>query len=127
MTGTQAGAIDFDWLKENIRVSNVLIEAADEGEDEGAKVPTFCFDHKALPAAEQFLLARYTLHEQVYFHKTTRCVEAMIGKLLKRVSDLAAAEDASKTDGAGARPSARLQFYILWTRETSGRTGSFPR
>lgn len=85
MTGTLAGAIDFDWLMEHVRVRDVLTEAADE-EDEGARVPTFCLDRKALPAAEQFLLARYTLHEQVYFHKTTRCIEEMIVKLLRLVA-----------------------------------------
>jgi HD superfamily phosphohydrolase len=32
-------------------------------------------------------VSRYTLHEQVYFHKTTRCVEHMIAKLLRRVAE----------------------------------------
>jgi HD superfamily phosphohydrolase len=91
MTGTGAGAIDFDWLTEQLRVAEVEIEAADPGGDEErVRVPTFCLDPKALPAAEQFLLARYTLHEQVYFHKTTRCVEAMIAKLLRRLAELIA-------------------------------------
>lgn len=87
MTGTGAGAIDFDWLMEHVRVGEVLVEAPDAGEGEdGDRVPTFCLDKKALPAAEQFLLARYSLHQQVYFHKTTRCVEQMIAKLLRAVS-----------------------------------------
>lgn len=87
MTGTGAGAIDFDWLMEQVRVRKIEIEAPDaDGDEDRALVPTFCFDPKALPAAEQFLLARYTLHEQVYFHKTTRCVEQMIAKLLRGVS-----------------------------------------
>jgi HD superfamily phosphohydrolase len=91
MTGTGAGAIDFDWLMEQLRVREIEIDAPDAGGDgeAQAKVPTFCFDPKALPAAEQFLLARYTLHEQVYFHKTTRCVEKMIAKLLRQVAKLA--------------------------------------
>ncbi len=87
MTGTLAGAIDFDWLTEQVRVREIEIEAADaDGDDDQVRVPTFCFDPKALPAAEQFLLARYTLHEQVYFHKTTRCIEKMIATLLGRVA-----------------------------------------
>jgi len=87
MTGTKAGAIDFDWLMDQLRVKEIEIEAPDaDGSDDRARVPTFCFDRKALPAAEQFLLARYTLHEQVYFHKTTRCVEKMIAKLLRGVA-----------------------------------------
>lgn len=85
MTGTGAGAIDFDWLMEHVRVGKVPVEAPDVEDDEQL-VPTFCLDAKALPAAEQFLYARYTLHQQVYLHKTTRCVEHMIAKLLRAVS-----------------------------------------
>lgn len=93
MTGTKAGAIDLDWLMEHVRVRVVNLEAVagfEDDDDESAMAPTFCIDEKALPAAEQFLLARYTLHEQVYFHKTTRCIEHMISKLLRLVADCAA-------------------------------------
>lgn len=100
MTGTGAGAIDFDWLMEQLRVHEIAIEAPDA--DDAAyetKVATFCLDRKALPAAEQFLLARYTLYEQVYFHKTTRCIEHMIGALLRRVAELA--QDPATVDQVG--------------------------
>ncbi|WP_284309944.1 HD domain-containing protein [Labrys miyagiensis] len=90
MTGTGAGGIDFDWLIENIRVADIEIDAPDEDGHEPRRVPTFCLTAKALPAAEQFLLARYTLHQQVYFHKATRCVEHMIGKLFRALARLAA-------------------------------------
>lgn len=99
MTGTQAGAIDFDWLTEHIRVGGIITEAAEEDEDDPPRTPTFCLDRKALPAAEQFLLARYTLHEQVYFHKTTRCAEYMIARLLERVSSLASYADVAELTG----------------------------
>lgn len=94
MTGTGAGAIDLDWLMEHVRVAEVNLEAAemdpgdeDESGDTRPRAPTFCIDIKAKPAAEQFLLSRYTLHEQVYFHKTTRCIEQMISELLKKVAN----------------------------------------
>lgn len=90
MTGTGAGAIDFDWLMDSVRVAEIEIAAPDEEDDSVRKVATFCLAAKALPAAEQFLLARYTLHQQVYFHKTTRCVEHMIGKLLHNIAKHAA-------------------------------------
>jgi HD superfamily phosphohydrolase len=90
MTGTGAGAIDFDWLLDNVRVAEIEIGAPDDEEESVKKVATFCLTSKALPAAEQFLLARYTLHQQVYFHKATRCVEHMIGKLLQNVAKHAA-------------------------------------
>ncbi len=99
MTGTGAGAIDFDWLMEHIRVREIEIDAVDSNApDDMVRVPTFCLDTKALPAAEQFLLARYTLHEQVYFHKATRCVEHMIARLLRLV-----AEHAKTSDPAASR------------------------
>jgi hypothetical protein len=86
MTGTGAGGIDFDWLIDNVRVAEIAIDAPDAGGAESRRVPTFCLTAKALLAAEQFLLSRYTLYQQVYFHKTTRCVEHMIGKLLRAVA-----------------------------------------
>ncbi len=88
MTGTGAGAIDFDWLMDNLRVKEISL-AMDDQDSASGKVATFCFDSKALPAAEQFLLARYTLHEQVYFHKTTRAIEKMFIQLLSRIAELA--------------------------------------
>ena len=45
MTGSGAGAIDFDRLMENLRVREISIEAADSGApDETMRVQTFCLD-----------------------------------------------------------------------------------
>lgn len=111
MTGTGAGGIDVDWLVENIRVAPIALDAPDGDEASPRRVPTFCLDRKALPAAEQFLLARYTLHEQVYFHKTTRCAEAMFGRLLAAVA--AAASDAADAPARTGLPSGHplLRFF----------------
>ena len=106
MTGTHAGAIDFDWLMEHVRVRPVSIEGADEDEvggDGPTAVPTFCLDRKALPAAEQFLLARYTLHDQVYFHKVKCCIEQMFTELLRRVADHAGHRAESRQTGLPAK------------------------
>ena len=104
MTGTHAGAIDFDWLMEHVRVRRVSIEAPDEDDPDAppVQVPTFCLDSKALPAAEQFLHARYTLHEQVYFHKVKRCVEHMVSELLGRVAAHTGTERAADQTGLPA-------------------------
>ena len=88
MTGTGAGAIDFDWLLDNLRVAAVRL-GGDDDDATAESVRTFCLDEKALQAAETFLLARYHLFEQVYLHKTTRGMEALIRALLMRVSDAA--------------------------------------
>lgn len=86
MTGTGAGAIDFDWLLDNLTVAELDLDA-DDDTDEDAKRPSFCLKHKAIQAAEIFLLARYHLYTQVYLHKTTRGLEQMMGALLRAVSD----------------------------------------
>ncbi|MBK8909218.1 MAG: HD domain-containing protein, partial [Rhodospirillales bacterium] len=87
MTGRGAGAIDFDWLIDNLRIAEVRRGGDDDVDSE--PVMTFCLDEKALQAAESFLLARYHLFEQVYLHKATRCVEAMLRALLERVAEAA--------------------------------------
>lgn len=93
MTGSGAGAIDFDWLIDNIRIANVSLAGDDE--EDGPTFTTFCLDHKALQAAESFLLARYHLLEQVYLHKTTRGVETMIRTLLTLIAEAAANKTAT--------------------------------
>ncbi len=112
MTGTGAGAIDFDWLKDNIRVAEIEIDAPEEDEvGEARKVPTFCLTEKALPAAEQFLLARFTLSEQVYYHKATRCVEHMIGRMLRAVAELASGNRSDKRKSGLPEEHPLLRFF----------------
>ncbi|RVJ45856.1 HD domain-containing protein [Sinorhizobium medicae] len=111
MTGTGAGAIDFDWLIDNIRVAEIESDAPDEDNQEPLHVPTFCLTAKALPAAEQFLLARYTLHQQVYFHKATRCVEHMVGKLLRAVARLAAGRKSDQKRTGLSEEHPLLRFF----------------
>jgi HD superfamily phosphohydrolase len=82
-------------------VRAVEIDAPDADDEDGfapIEVQTFCLDAKALPAAEQFLLARYTLHEQVYFHKVKCCAERLFAELLRRVAErVGDAEQQKKT------------------------------
>ncbi len=111
MTGTGAGAIDFDWLMDNLRVAEINL-AVDDEDDEGAQVPTFCFASKAQAAAEQFLLARYTLHEQVYFHKVTRCIEKMVGRLLSRIAELARNEETMTKQTGLPKDHPLLRFFV---------------
>jgi HD superfamily phosphohydrolase/uncharacterized protein YwgA len=90
MTGTGAGAIDFDWLLDNLRIARIST-AADEDATDAHRVDTFCLDHKALQAAESFLLARYHLFQQVYLHKATRGFEQLITVILGHLADAATA------------------------------------
>jgi HD superfamily phosphohydrolase len=90
MTGSGAGGIDLDWLIDNLRITSVASEVDEDSEEAGTPITTFCFAEKAAQAAEAFILARYHLYSQVYFHRTTRGIEQLLTAFLKRLSDLVA-------------------------------------
>ena len=87
MTGSGAGAIDFDWLLDNLAVEDIDPDVDFESQGR-MKTPSLCLRERALQAAESFILARWHLYCQVYLHKTTRCVEAMLRELLVRFARL---------------------------------------
>jgi len=84
MTGTGAGAIDRDWLIDNLTAYSISVHQDD---DEPQMVRTFVFKAKARQAAEDFLLARYRLYTQVYLHKTTRGFEKLATALFRHIAD----------------------------------------
>lgn len=84
MTGVGAGAIDIEWLMDNIRVADIDV-SPDEG-GEPVYRHSFCLWHKARDAAEDFLLARYRLFTNVYLHKTTRGIEQLASALFREIA-----------------------------------------
>jgi HD superfamily phosphohydrolase len=73
-TGVPYGGIDINYLLNNLEVSSSGMVGIAE---------------KAIPAAEQFLLARFFMHRAVYYHKTTFGLEEMCRQLLYRLRRLA--------------------------------------
>ena len=74
-TGVRYGDYDLPWLLRSLRF----------GEDASGPSPTLAIDGaKGLAAIEAFLLARFFMFQQVYFHKSTRAAEWMIGAILRR-------------------------------------------
>jgi HD superfamily phosphohydrolase len=69
-TGVPYGQIDINYLLNNLKVSPSGMLGISE---------------KAIPAAEQFLLARYFMHRTVYYHKTTFGIEEVCRQLLRRL------------------------------------------
>ena len=69
--GVPFGHIDINYLLNNLKLSP-------SGELLGISEP-------AMPAAEQFLLARFFMHRCVYYHKTTYGLEEACKQLLRRV------------------------------------------
>ena len=87
MTGARSGAIDCDWLIDNLRVGPIAVRRPG-GAGEFIETEGFYIGRKALSAAEEYLLARYRLYRQVYLHKTAMGAERMLRALLARIAEL---------------------------------------
>jgi len=68
---------------------------------------------KALPAAEQFLLARFFMHRTVYYHKTTFGMEEVCRQLFRRLRDQR--KYGIPTDGAGIKKLVESQDLYTFT------------
>ncbi len=69
-TGVPYGQIDINYILNNLKIS-----------PSGA----LGISEKAIPAAEQFLIARYFMHRTVYYHKTTFGMEEACRQLIHRL------------------------------------------
>ena len=77
-TGVGYGQYDLPWLLRSLRFD-------DSGASGRGAGPGLAIDgDKGLAAIEAFLLARLFMFQQVYFHKSTRSAEWMIGAILRR-------------------------------------------
>jgi HD superfamily phosphohydrolase len=85
MTGSQHGAIDFQWLIANLEIGAVPVGVDDMRIGE---VETFVLGPKAIYAAEAFVLGLFQLYPTIYFHKATRGAEKIFTELLVRVVTL---------------------------------------
>lgn len=77
MTGAGYGNFDLEWLINCLRI----------GEVDGQIEVGLDLD-KGLSIAEDFVMARYYMYKNVYFHKTTRCAEVLFRSILDRVFKL---------------------------------------
>ena len=109
MTGTGAGAIDIEWLMDNVRVAEIDFSPPDANGGEPICKHSFCLGYKARDAAEDFLLARYRLYTNVYFHKTTRGIEQFMSAFFRLIAR------AVTSDGtvAGLSPDHPLVRFFL--------------
>jgi len=75
-TGVRYGEYDLPWLLRSLRF--------DESPQPGLAID----GAKGLAPIEAFILARFFMFQQVYFHKSTRSAEWMIGAILRRALSL---------------------------------------
>jgi HD superfamily phosphohydrolase len=77
-TGVAYGQYDLEWILTSLRLAR-------RGRDGDLRL---CLNAaKGYHAAEQFIIARYLMYQQVYYHKTARAAEQMIRMALQRLVD----------------------------------------
>jgi hypothetical protein len=80
-TGVSYGSFDLDWL-----LRSLCFGVAEDGQ-----APPLAIDGaKGIPAIESFVLARLFMFQQVYFHKTERASEWMLGRIFNEVAKMLA-------------------------------------
>jgi len=82
MTGVAYGRYDLDWILANLRLAR-------RGRDRkrGGDLRLAIHATKGYHAAEQFIIGRHLMYEQVYYHKTSRSAEQMIRTAMQRLVD----------------------------------------
>lgn len=83
-SGANYGVFDLDWM-----LSSLLLAQAPT--PSGERTVLAVDGRRGLRAVEGYLMARLSMFQQVYFHKTGRAAEFMFKQALRRVVDLGAA------------------------------------
>jgi len=78
MTGVAYGRYDLDWILTNLRLAR-------RKRDSDLRLAISAT--KGYHAAEQFIIGRYLMYAQVYYHKTSRAAEQMIRTAMQRLVD----------------------------------------
>ncbi|HEU4403041.1 MAG TPA: HD domain-containing protein [Candidatus Polarisedimenticolia bacterium] len=78
MTGVAYGRYDLEWILANLRLAR-------RKRDGGLRLAINAT--KGYHAAEQFVIGRYLMYAQVYYHKTSRAAEQMIRTAMQRLVD----------------------------------------
>lgn len=78
MTGVAYGRYDLEWILTNLRLAR-------RGRDRDLRLAIN--GTKGYHAAEQFIIGRYLMYQQVYYHKTSRAAEQMIRTAMQRLVD----------------------------------------
>jgi uncharacterized protein len=83
MCGVTYASFDWKWIFNNIELSNKT-PLSSKG-SEPFEYRLVINGTKGIYSLESFLISRFHMHEQVYFHKTTQCLEAVVKRIFKRV------------------------------------------
>lgn len=78
MTGVPYGKYDLEWIVSNVRL----------GVHNHNKLVIGFESKKTLRAVEEFILARRAMYDVVYYHRTVKSAESMLGLIMSRLKDL---------------------------------------
>lgn len=116
MTGAGYGSFDLEWLLNVLRI----------GEHNGV-VEVGLDRNKGQSIAEDFVMARYYMYTNVYFHKTTRSAELIVDRIFKRARELlreneeqiSMPEDLAVVLGCNGQTDKALGHYLNLTDHTA--------
>lgn len=80
MCGVKYARFDLDWIINNLNIGEIKHENNRKGIIVNAE--------KGIYSLESFIISRYHMYEQVYFHKTTRVAEKLIQAIFMRLKYL---------------------------------------
>ena len=100
MCGVEYGNFDLDWILKNIFISEIPPENNRKGMVINAE--------KGIFSIESFIISRYHMYEQVYFHKTTRAAEKLMENIFLRLKEL---YEADKRDAIGKINESVLKIF----------------
>ena len=115
MTGTQLGSVDIEWLLNNLDVKSI---SAASGEEKEYTVDIFILNHKAIHAAESYVLNLFHLYPTVYFHKVTRGMEKIFSNLMLRIVELIKNDSFEKTGLPPKHPLVKFATSANFDEET---------
>ena len=88
MTGVAYGKYDLEWILTNLRLARRgRAGGAKKGAGMDGDLRLAINGTKGYHAAEQFVIGRYLMYQQVYYHKTSRAAEQMIRTAMQRLVD----------------------------------------
>lgn len=79
MCGVPYARFDRQWLLNNMHLADIPQER---------RTGIVLNAQKGIYSLESFIISRYHMYEQVYFHKTTRGMEQIVSKIFKRVRQM---------------------------------------
>lgn len=95
MCGVTYAAFDWQWIFHNMVIRDIHLGK----EFLGKRI--IIDGGKGIHSLESFVISRYHMYEQVYFHKTTRGFEAIVNSIFKRLSHLIDTGTISSNDFLG--------------------------